>query len=276
MKKFKVGLQLYSVRGEMEKDMEKTLKAVKEMGYDYVEFAGYFDKSADEIKALLDKYGLEAVSVHQVPSFYWEKGQEAVDFVKTLGVKYSVIPWYDAEALKADWECTTKKFAELGKLLKENGIQLGYHNHDFEFQPYDGGLLIDKLYEAVPSEYLVPQFDTCWVKYANYCPVEYINKYSGQVGILHLKDFVASKFAAGAVYGLIDENGNNNTNDKKDEPEFMYKPLGQGVQDFKAILEAAEKAGTEYVIVEQDDWYDGDALEIAKTSREYLKNTFDI
>ena len=70
----------------------------------------------------------------------------------------------------------------------------------------------------------------CWVKYANYCPVEYINKYSGQVGILHLKDFVASKFAS----------------------------------------------GTEYVIVEQDDWYDGDALEIAKTSREYLNNTFDI
>ena len=274
MKKFKVGLQLYSIRCEMEKDMEATLKAVKDMGYDYVEFAGYFDKSADEIRALLDKYGLEAVSVHQVPSFYWEKGQEAIDFVKKLGVKYWAIPWYDAEQLKADWDNTTKKFAELGALLKQNGIQLCYHNHDFEFKPFDGGLLIDKLYASVPE--LNPQFDTCWVKYASYSPEEYLEKYSGKVGIIHLKDFVASKFASGPVYGLIDENGNNNETDKQDAPEFMFKPLGQGVQDFKAILEAAEKAGTEYVIVEQDDWYDGDALQIAKASREYLKNAFGI
>ena len=65
MKKFKVGIQLYSIRDEMEKDMDATLKAVKEMGYDCVEFAGFFDKTAEEVKAMIDKYDLEAISVHQ-------------------------------------------------------------------------------------------------------------------------------------------------------------------------------------------------------------------
>ena len=99
MKKFKVGLQLYSVRDQMEKDMEGTLKAVKEMGYDYVEFAGYFGKSAEEIRALLDKYGLICISVHQGLDFYEEGGQSAAEYIKTLGANFSAIPWYAAEKL---------------------------------------------------------------------------------------------------------------------------------------------------------------------------------
>ena len=75
MKKFKVGLQLYSVRDEMQNDLEATLKAVKEMGYDYVETAGYFDRTAEEFRALLDKYGLTCISVHQALDFYEKKGQ---------------------------------------------------------------------------------------------------------------------------------------------------------------------------------------------------------
>jgi sugar phosphate isomerase/epimerase len=99
MKKFKVGLQLYSVRDEMEKDLEATLKAVKEMGYDYVETAGYFGRTAEEFRALLDKYALTCVSVHQNLDFYENRGQEGVDFIKTLGAQYSVIPWYGKELL---------------------------------------------------------------------------------------------------------------------------------------------------------------------------------
>ena len=70
MKKFKIALQLYSIREFMAENMDKTLKNVKEMGYDYVEFAGYYDKEAEEIKALLDKHGLECVSVHRGPDFF--------------------------------------------------------------------------------------------------------------------------------------------------------------------------------------------------------------
>ena len=118
MKKFKVGLQLYSVRDAMEKDMDATLKAVKEMGYDYVEFAGYFGKTAEEVKALLDKYELKAISVHQATDLFEKEGKAAVDYLNTIGVEYSAIPWYDKNELYNNWDETVKKFAEVSKLLK--------------------------------------------------------------------------------------------------------------------------------------------------------------
>ena len=88
MKKFKIGLQLYSIRENVEKDMDAALKAVKEMGYDCVEFAGFFGKSAEEVRAMLDKYGLEAISVHQTAEPWLKEGQKAIDYLKTDGVKF--------------------------------------------------------------------------------------------------------------------------------------------------------------------------------------------
>lgn len=134
MKNFKVGIQLYSIRDAMERDMDKALKAVKDMGYDYVEFAGYYGKTAEEVKSILDKYGLEAISVHQSIDLFEEQGQTAVDYIKTLGVKYSAIPWYPVdEFFPENIAATIEKFRNVSKLLKDNGIQLMYHNHDFEF-----------------------------------------------------------------------------------------------------------------------------------------------
>ena len=99
MKKFHVGIQLYGLRNTMAADFEGTLKAVADMGYEYVEFAGYYGKSAEEIKALLDKYNLKCISVHQGLDFYDEDADKAAEFLKTFGVKYSVIPWYGKELL---------------------------------------------------------------------------------------------------------------------------------------------------------------------------------
>ncbi|MBR2132709.1 MAG: sugar phosphate isomerase/epimerase, partial [Oscillospiraceae bacterium] len=97
MKQFKVGLQLYSVRGDMEKDFYGTLKAVKEAGYDYVEFAGYYGHTAEEVRGMLDELGLTCISVHQGPDLFINKGQEAVDYLTTIGAKYCAIPWYGIE-----------------------------------------------------------------------------------------------------------------------------------------------------------------------------------
>lgn len=276
MKKFKVGLQLFSIREEMEKDMDAALKAVKEMGYDYVEFAGYFGKSAEEVKALLDKYGLEAVSVHQVPDLFWEEGQSAIDYLKTLGVKFCAIPWYSVDEFFQDWDGTMLKFQKLGEDMKANGIQLLYHNHDFEFKKIDGEFILDKMYKTIPAELLQPEFDTCWVHYAGNNPVEYLKQYSGRTEVVHLKDFVCEKLGGGPVYGLIAEDGEEIKSNSKEENGFKFKSIGCGIQDWKAILETCEANGTEYVIVEQDQWYDGSALEQAASSRKYLKDTFGL
>lgn len=271
MKKFKVGLQLYSVRDAMEKDMDATLKAVKEMGYDYVEFAGYFGKSAEEVKAILDKYGLKAISVHQAIDLFEKEGKTAVDYLNTLGVKYCAIPWYHINEFINNWDETIEKFKNVSKLLRDGGIKLMYHNHDFEFQKVDGEYVLDKLYSAIPSDVLMPQFDTCWVHYAGENPAEYIKKYNGKIEVLHLKDFVCEKLGGGPVYGLIDEDGNEMKKSSQEENGFKLVPVGSGIQDFPAILESAEEAGVEYVIVEQDTSADRDPLDAAKMSREYLK-----
>lgn len=272
MKDFKVGLQLYSIREEMKADMDGTLKKVKEMGYDYVEFAGFFDYSAKEVKAMLDKHGLTAISVHQGLGLYFEKGQEAIDYLKEIGVKYCAIPWYEQEKLydKDGFNDSMDKFAEYGKALKESGIQLLYHNHDFEFKKIDGEYVFDRIYSTVSEEFLNPQIDTCWVHYAGVDPCEYIEKYSGRLSVLHLKDFVCKKLGNGPVYALI---GNNGEEEKKESQDngFEFRPVGYGVQDFPAILAAAEKAGVEYVIVEQDGHPERSAMEDARLSREYLK-----
>jgi len=271
MKKFKVGIQLYSLRNAMEKDMDATLRAVKEMGYDYVEFAGYFGKSAQEVKAILDKYNLKAVSVHQGIDLFEKEGKAAVDYLNTLGVKYCAIPWYSVDEFHNNWDVTIEKFIKTSRLLNEGGIQLMYHNHDSEFQKIDGEFILDKLYNTIPNEMLQPQFDTCWIHYAGVNPAEYLKKYNGKIEVLHLKDFVCEKLGGGPVYALIDEKGNEMKSNSREENGFKYVPLGSGIQNWDAILETAENAGIEYVIVEQDASVDRDPMEAAKMSRDYLK-----
>jgi len=271
MKKFKIGLQLYSVRGDMEKDFYGTLKAVKEAGYDYVEFAGYFGKSAQEVKAILDELGLVCCSVHQGPDLFLEKGQEAVDYLKVIGAKYCAIPWYGVENyLDGNFDATIEKFRKVGELLAANGIQLTYHNHDFEFRYLDGEFILDRIYAALPG-LIQGEVDTCWVRYAGVDPVAFLDKYSGQMKTLHLKDFVCNKLAAGPVYALIDDSGKAGEGSKADNG-FDFRPLGMGMQDFPAILEAADRGDIEYVIVEQDESRDMPALEAARKSREYLRS----
>ena len=271
MKKFKVGIQLYSLRDAMEKDMDSTLKTVKEMGYDYVEFAGYFGKSAEEVKAILDKYGLEAVSVHQAIGLFEEEGQKAVDYIKTLGVKYCAIPWYNVDEFISNWDATMDKFKNVSKLLGDNDIKLMYHNHDFELNKINGEYILDRLYATLPEGVIMPQLDTCWVHYAGVNPSEYIRKYSGRIEVLHLKDFVCEKLGAGPVYALIDEDGNEMDKGNKEDNGFKLVPVGSGIQDWTSILAAAEDAGVEYVIVEQDSSKDRDPFDAAKMSREYLR-----
>ena len=275
MKKFHVGIQLFGVRNAMSEDFEGTLRALAEMGYEYVEFAGYYGKSAEEIKATLDKYGLKCISVHQVLDFYNEDADAAAEFLKTFGVKYSVIPHCMVTRLAGsdEWEKTKESFSAVAEVLRRHGMVLGYHNHDFEFETHNGKYLFDYIFEEIDA---VPEIDTCWVHYAGVEPTEKIREYSGKVEIVHLKDFVCNRLAGGPTYDLIDAEGKPMKISREDNG-FEFRPLGQGRQNFAEILAACEECGTNVVIVEQDKTYGGmSELEAAKLSREYLKNTFGI
>ena len=165
MKDLKVGIQLYSLRDEMKKDMDATLKKVSEMGFKYVEFAGFFDKKAEDVKAMLDKYGLTAISVHQGidPYLREEDGKALVEYLKVIGVKYSVIPWMNKDVFHNEEQYA--KFVEnvkkVGAMLKENGITQCYHNHDFEFDKVGDKYVLDRLYDDVAQDLLMTELDLC-------------------------------------------------------------------------------------------------------------------
>ncbi len=270
----KVGLQLYSIRDDMEKDMDKTLGEVKAMGYDYVEFAGYFGKSADEVAALLKKHDLKCISVHQTYDLFLKEGQPAVDYLKTIGVKYCAIPWLGVDCHKGHEKCE-KSYAEIqevGELLKKNGIQMLYHNHDFEFEKFEGKYLLDWLYDTFSADILQTEIDTCWVHYAGVDPAEYVRKYTGRAPVVHLKDFVCKKLSGGPVYALISEDGSEMKASKLwDETGFEFRPVGEGIQNIKSIIDAAKDAGAEYLIVEEDQCPTASPLDSARISRENLK-----
>lgn len=274
MSRFKIGLQLYSVRDEMAKDMEGTLKKVADMGYDCVEFAGYFDHTAEEVKAMCDKLGLEIPSVHQTHVVFLDDAEKSVDYIKTLGVEYCAIPYIGPEVFRNEYDKLVSEVKTVGKLLKENGIKLMYHNHDFEFLiDFDGKFAFDALYSDVPSDLLLPQIDACWVHYAGQDPIKYIEKYGDVMEVLHMKDFDCKNLGAGPVYELIDDKGKVNGDRKDKESDgFMFKPVGYGRQDVKAILKTAEATKVKYVIVEQDQHPERDCMEDAKLSIDYIRS----
>lgn len=270
MKQFKIGLQLYSVREEMEKDMPGTLRKVKDMGYDYVEFAGYFNHSAEEVRALCDEIGLEIVSVHQKHDVFMKEPQEAVDYLKTLGVKYCAVPWVSRATWQENYAGLIEELSKTSDILKKADINLLYHNHEFELlDKIDGEFILDKMCNELGKDKIVPQLDVCWVHYAGQKPEEYIKKYA-HMKVLHLKDFVCDNLGAGPVYELIDENGNAPKNRDRATDGFHFRPIGYGRQDIPAIMKAAEETDVEYVIVEQDNDFAEGCLGDAAKSRAYL------
>lgn len=277
VKKFPVALQLYSVRDNMAEDFEGTLKKVKALGFDGVEFAGLFDKTADEVKKLVEEIGLTPISAH-VPYVDMVNDTEKVlsDYAK-IGCKFVVIPYMTEE-----YRPGAEKFDELivgikkiGAKAKEMGMTLLYHNHDFEFVKLGDEYGLDVLYASVDEDIFKTELDTCWVNVGGENPAEYILKYSGRSPVVHLKDFVINGEQKGSLYKLIgidDEEASDNS-----EEGFAFRPVGYGCQDFGTILEASEKAGAEWVVVEQDDATMGKTpLESAEMSRNYLKDNFGI
>ena len=246
---FPVAVQVYSVRKDAKKNLYDTLKKIKAMGYDGVEFAGLHGHTPQEIKSMCEDIGLVPISAH-VPYLEMVADPEGVlGSYADIGCKYVAVPYLTPE-LRPGTEAfpeVIKNIDMLGEVAKKLGITLLYHNHDFEFARLDGKYALDVLYDEGPAEKLQTELDTCWVKVGGEDPAEYLRKYSGRAPVLHLKDFVGQK--SENMYELI---GIASTATERSE-EFELRPLGKGVQDFPAILDAAKEAGTKWLVIEQDN-----------------------
>ena len=262
--KFPVALQLYSVRDAMEKDLKSTLAQVKAMGYNGVELAGLFGNTAVEMKAMVEEAGLELMSAHvPVPELLKD---EVLDDYAASGLKFIVIPWMEVAGDDAAFKADIQKIRSIGERCKARGMQLLYHNHDFEFQKKNGEYVLDIYYSSIESDYLQTEIDTCWANVGGENPAEYVKKYTGRAPVVHLKDFEGAK--SDNMYALIGRD------DKKEEAgkAFGFKPVGYGVQDFPSIIKAAEEAGTKWLVVEMDSPSDNlTSLECAKKGIDYLK-----
>lgn len=268
----KIGVQLYSVRTDLEKDFEGTLKAVSEMGYDGVEFASLYGRKPEEVAELCKKYGLNPISAHVPFDSLNNLTEKSMSDFATVGCKYIVIPYLPPELRPGTegFNNILDNAERIGKAAKDHGMTLLYHNHDFEFTKIGDEYALDVLYSKVPAEYLQTQIDTCWVNVAGVDPAEYVRKYTGRAPIVHLKDFYKKEgAAAGNMYKLI---GIDDNVEAEENEAFSFRPLGMGMQNVQSLLDASADAGAEWVIVEQDEPYkDMSRMDSIKASIEYLK-----
>lgn len=252
-----LALQLYSLRDDIKKDFDGTIKAVGSMGFTAVEAAGYgegkfYGKTPAEFKAALDAQGMIALSSHTNRALsdeelkkkdftealkWWD---ECLNASKEAGMSYVVAPWMAVPKTLADLQTYCEYYNEIGKLAKGKGIAFGYHNHAHEFVKVEDKMMYDYMLENTDPEFVFFQMDVYWVVRGAASPVDYFHKYPNRFKLLHIKD---------------------------------NKELGQsGMVGFDAIFktENTDKAGVEYLVVEVEK-YNFTPVESVKISYDYLQ-----
>lgn len=234
-----IGLQLYSLRNEMKTDVPGMLAKVKSWGIKEIEGGGTYGLSADEMKKLLRQNNLKVVSVGADFEKLSTNPQEAVDNAKAFGAKYVVcfwIPHNEDEFTIDDTKKAVDVFNRAGKLLKENGINLCYHPHGYEFRPYEQGTLFDYLVANTKPDYLNFEMDVFWVKHPGQDPVALLNKYPKRFLLMHLKDRQPGT--------------EGNQNGRADVETNVV--LGKGDVGIAEVMKAAKKAGVKHYFIEDE------------------------
>jgi sugar phosphate isomerase/epimerase len=243
----KFGLQLYTVRNQMQQDVPGTLAKVAAAGYKEVEFAGYFNLSPQEIRGLLDKNGLTAPSTHVALAAIEKDFGKAIEAAKVIGHQYIVCPFLMPNDRKSldDYKRHAKTFNRAAEECRKAGLQFAYHNHDFEFQTLDGQIPYDVLLAATDPKLVKMEMDLYWTVKAGRDPLTYFAKHPGRFALVHVKDMA-------------------NT------PQKEFAEVGRGTIDFKKIFARSKQAGIKHYFVEQDQ--SAAPLESIKVSADYLKN----
>lgn len=266
---FPIAIQVYSVRDDASKNLYGTLKKIKALGYDGVEFAGLYNHTASEISEMCKDIGLTPISAHVPYKDMVADPEGVLSIYAAIGCKYVAVPY-----LNEDLRPGTDRFpevienvAKIGAVAKKLGLQLLYHNHDFEFMRLDGKYALEILYDSVPADLLKTELDLCWVNVGGENPADYLVKFTGRAPVVHYKDFYGEK--SENMYELIGIDKKLPTR----PANFEFRPVGSGKQNMPEILKATAKAGCEWVVVEQDQPSMGlTPMECAKKSIDYLKS----
>lgn len=199
------GVQLYTLRDSMAEDVETTLQAVAGIGFGEVEFAGYFDRTAKDLRELLTRYELESPSTHVPGSVVREDPNAFVATAAEAGHRYVTIAWME-ESLRqsaADWQRWAEDANRLGELCREHGMRAAYHNHDFEFLPIDGIVPFDLLLAETDAELVDFELDFFWVRKAGLDIREVLASAPERFTMAHIKDIDADGNMVDAGAGTI-------------------------------------------------------------------------
>ena len=239
-----IGLQLYSVRKECKRDIGSVIAAVAKMGYMAVEFAGYYDHSAKELRKMLDDNGIVCCGTHiGIDTLLGDKLAGTIEFNQTLGNKYLIVPGLPGKytSSRQAWFDTAKLFNELAEKVKPNGMQVGYHNHTTEFKAMDGELPWDTFYSNTKKE-VIMQIDVGNAITGGVDPLPYLYKYPERAITVHVKEF------------------------SKTNPKAL---IGEGDVCWKAFFALCEAVGgTKWYIVE----YESDAYPPLESVEKCLQN----
>jgi sugar phosphate isomerase/epimerase len=259
-KSFGIGLQLYTIRDAMAADVSGSLKKVSDIGYKYLELASYADGKfygfkPKEFKKIVNDLGMKIISSHtqvEAQGITLENAKKMAEDHAKLGVRYCVQPWVVEEARKtvASYEKMVADWNKVGQIMKQSGIQFGYHNHNFEFNKVEGKIPYYDIFLAELDKDLVTmELDLFWATKAGQNPVEIFRKYPGRFQLFHMKDMFTKKAPFYTTTGVTD-----------------FAPVGAGIMNFKEILAAKDIAGMKYMFVEQDLSRDGKPFDDIKTS----------
>lgn len=243
MPKIPVAVQMYTLRNDLDSDFAGTVAEVAKIGYKTVELAGYHGHTAEDVKKILDDNGLSVMSTHVPIETLQSDPQRVIDEHLLLGATYVVVPYIGNE-LRGDYRALAAVLNKIGANVAPHGLTVCYHNHDFEFKTENGEIGYDVLFGAANPNQVKIEMDTFWVTKGGYSPVEYLEKYKGRVPLVHLKDMT---------------------------PEGDFAPVGTGTIDYKTLIPAAEAAGAELYVVEQDVCKTDTPLGSIRTSFENLK-----
>jgi sugar phosphate isomerase/epimerase len=257
----KVGVQLYTAREEMAKDVEATLATIAAIGYKEIEFAGYFDKTPQAIRQMLDRHGLTSPSTHIDFTTISTKLPQTLEASHTIGHRYIVMPYLD-DATRAQPDIYKKVAETLNKAgaeAKKANIEMAYHNHNFEFVAANGTSPFEYLMEALDPALVKMELDLCWATSANRDPVTLIKKYPGRFPMVHVKG-LRKKPANGASTPIADV-----------LPDVTDVGQDGDVIDWKAIFAQASVGGIRHYFVEHDQPKNHDAFASLTASYGYVK-----
>jgi sugar phosphate isomerase/epimerase len=225
----RIGVQMYSVANLTEHDMIGTLTRIAEMGYTVVELAGYGDSNPGQIRATLDRLHLRAPAAHLELGDLEGRPADTVRDLLELGCEYGVIAWLDPTlyANQVAARDTVDRLTQAADVLERAGLKLAYHNHDFEFGPLGTTTLWDLILEHTDPTRVRLEIDLHWVRHAGLSPAAVIRASGSRVRLLHMKD-------TGAAGSGLD------------------CAVGDGVEDWSAVLAAGRAVGVEWYIVEQE------------------------